>query len=46
MYLGNSGATTVFSSPNPKWAKAVYGSEIPNFLIAGSLYGHTAAKLV
>jgi hypothetical protein len=38
-------ASPAFSSLPPKWMKAAYGIAIPNFLIAGSLYSHTAAKL-
>jgi hypothetical protein len=44
-YLGPSVASPAFSSLPPKWAKAAYGIALPNFLIAGSLYSHTAAKL-
>jgi amino acid permease len=46
VYLGDSVASPAFSSLSPKWAKAAYGIAIPNFLIAGSLYAHTAAKLI
>lgn len=45
-YLGSSVASPSFSSLSPKWQKAAYGIAIPNFLIAGSLYAHTASKLV
>lgn len=45
-YLGNDVASPSFSSLPPVWAKAAYGIAIPNFWIAGSLYSHTAAKLV
>ena len=45
VYLGPTVASPAFSSLPPKWAKAAYGIAIPNFLIAGSLYAHTAAKL-
>lgn len=45
-YLGSEVASPSFSSLPPVWAKAAYGIAIPNFLIAGSLYSHTAAKLV
>ena len=31
---------------SPKWQKAAYGIALPNFLIAGALYAHTAGKLV
>jgi hypothetical protein len=45
VYLGPSVTSPAFSSLPPKWAKATYGITLPNFLIAGSLYSHTAAKL-
>jgi hypothetical protein len=45
IYLGPSVASPAFSSLPTKWAKATYGIALPNFLIAGSLYSHTAAKL-
>jgi hypothetical protein len=45
-YLGNGVLSPSFSSLPPVWAKAAYGIAIPNFLIAGSLYAHTAAKLI
>lgn len=45
IYLGPTVLSPAFSSLPPKWAKAAYGIAIPNFLIAGSLYAHTAAKL-
>jgi amino acid permease len=46
VYIGNSVASPAFSSLDPKWAKAAYGIAIPNFLLAGSIYSHTAAKLI
>jgi amino acid permease len=46
VYLGDGVASPAFSSLDPVWAKAAYGIAIPNFLIAGSLYAHTAAKLI
>ena len=46
IYLGPTVASPSFTSLPPKWAKAAYGIAIPNFLIAGSLYSHTAAKLL
>lgn len=46
VYLGNGVASPSFSSLDTVWAKAAYGIAIPNFLIAGSLYAHTAAKLL
>lgn len=45
-YVGSDVASPAFSSLPTKWAKAAYGIAIPNFLIAGSLYAHTAAKLI
>lgn len=45
-YLGDGVLSPSFSSLPPVWAKAAYGIAIPNFLIAGSLYAHTAAKLI
>lgn len=45
-YLGPTVSSPSFSSLPPKWEKAAYGIAIPNFLIAGSLYSHTAAKLL
>ena len=45
IYLGPDVTSPAFSSLPPKWAKATYGLALPNFLIAGSLYSHTAAKL-
>lgn len=46
VYIGNSVTSPAFSSLPPKWQMAAYGIAIPNFLIAGSLYSHTAAKLL
>lgn len=45
-YLGSTVASPSFSSLSIKWQKAAYAIAIPNFLIAGSLYSHTAAKLL
>ncbi|MCJ1305441.1 hypothetical protein MMC08_008255 [Hypocenomyce scalaris] len=45
-YVGNNVASPAFSSLAIKWQKAAYAIAIPNFLIAGSLYSHTAAKLL
>ena len=45
VYLGNDVMSPAFSSLPLKWAKATYGLALANFLIAGSLYSHTAAKL-
>ncbi|MCJ1364240.1 hypothetical protein MMC16_003349 [Acarospora aff. strigata] len=46
IYIGETVASPAFSSLPPNWQKAAYGIAIPNFLIAGSLYSHTAAKLL
>ncbi|KAI4143014.1 MAG: hypothetical protein L6R39_004740 [Caloplaca ligustica] len=46
IYLGPDVASPSFTSLPLKWSKAAYGIAIPNFLIAGSLYSHTAAKLL
>lgn len=45
-YLGAGVASPSLSSLPPAWAKAAYGLAVPNFWLAGSLYSHTAAKLV
>lgn len=45
-YIGSGVVSPSFSSLPAAWAKAAYGIAIPNFWIAGSLYSHTAAKLV
>ncbi|KAF9270419.1 hypothetical protein L218DRAFT_914507 [Marasmius fiardii PR-910] len=46
LYIGDTVASPAFLSLPPKWAKASFGIALGNFLIAGSLYSHTAAKLV
>lgn len=46
LYVGPTVASPAFTSLPDKWQKAAYGIAIPNFLIAGSLYSHTAAKLL
>lgn len=46
VYIGPEVASPVFSSLPTKWQKAAYAIAIPNFLISGSLYSHTAAKLI
>lgn len=45
-YIGSEVASPAFSSLEIKWQKAAYGLALPNFLLAGSLYSHTAAKLI
>ena len=46
VYVGSEVESPAFTSLPVKWRKAAYGIAIPNFLIAGSLYSHTAAKLL
>ena len=46
VYVGDNVASPAFSSLETKWMKAAYGIAIPNLLIAGSLYAHTASKLL
>ncbi|KAF8222254.1 transmembrane amino acid transporter [Tricholoma matsutake] len=46
VYIGNTVASPAFLSLPPKWAKAAFGIALANFLIAGSLYAHTAAKVL
>lgn len=48
-YLGAKaleGGAPSFSSLSPYWAKVSYGIAIPNLVIAGALYAHTAAKII
>lgn len=45
-YIGNQVASPSFSSLPMVWQKVAYGIAIPNFLLAGSLYAHTASKVV
>lgn len=45
-YVGSGVSSPSFQSLSPLWSKISFGLAIPNFLIAGSLYSHTAAKLV
>lgn len=56
LYLVFAVVTYVYISPDvaspsllslpPRWAKAAFGVALLNFLVAGALYTHTAAKLV
>ena len=46
VYIGNSVTSPSFSSLSNKWAKTTYGIALPNFLLAGALYSHTASKLI
>ena len=45
-YIGNSVASPSFSSLSPLWQKITWGISLPNLLLAGALYAHTAAKVV
>ena len=45
VYIGPSVASPALSSLDTKWMKAAFAIAIPNFLIGGSLYSHTASKL-
>lgn len=45
-YIGRTVQSPSFSSLPVYWQKVAYGIAIPNFLLAGSLYAHTAAKVV
>jgi len=46
IYIGNTVLSPAYSSLPPKWAKAAWGLAIPNLLVAGALYNHTAAKII
>ena len=46
VYIGNTVASPAFSSLLVVWAKAARGLALPNLLIAGPLYNHTAAKII
>ncbi|KAJ4486381.1 transmembrane amino acid transporter protein-domain-containing protein [Lentinula aciculospora] len=46
IYMGNAVESPAFLSLSPKWAKAAFAIALGNFLIAGALYIHTAAKLL
>ena len=46
IYIGNGVTSPSFGSLPTLYSQIAYGIAIPNFLIAGSLYSHTAAKLL
>lgn len=46
IYLGNDVQSPSFLSLSTKWAKIAWGIFLPNMLIAGALYNHTAAKII
>ncbi|KAK7693722.1 hypothetical protein QCA50_003294 [Cerrena zonata] len=45
-YIGNTVASPALLSLPPIWAKITFGVGLINFLFAGGIYSHTAAKLV
>lgn len=45
-FIGSNVASPSFSSLAPTWRKAAYGIALPNLLIAGALYSHTASKVL
>lgn len=45
-FLGSLVKSPSFLSLSDKWQKAAFGICLPNLLIAGSLYVHTAAKVI
>ena len=45
-FIGSKVASPSFSSLTPYWQKVTYGIALPNILLAGSLYAHTASKVV
>ncbi|KAK8063007.1 transmembrane amino acid transporter [Apiospora hydei] len=45
-YVGSGVASPSLLSLSPLWSKISFGLAVPNFFLAGSLYSHTAAKLV
>src|ERR1700761_8857510 len=46
IYIGDTVPSPAYSGLSTKWAKASWGIAIPNLLVAGALYNHTAAKIV
>ncbi|KAJ7786034.1 transmembrane amino acid transporter protein-domain-containing protein [Mycena metata] len=46
VYIGNTVASPALLSLPESWAKASFGIALGNFLLAGGLYSHTAAKIV
>jgi len=45
-YLGSTVQSPSFLSLSDVWAKVAWGLALPNFLVAGALYNHFAAKIV
>jgi len=46
VFIGETVQSPALFSLPPKWEKATWGIALPNLLIAGGLYAHTAAKLL
>ncbi|TCD67011.1 hypothetical protein EIP91_000631 [Steccherinum ochraceum] len=46
VYIGSTVVSPSLLSLPPVWAKVAFGIGIGNFLVAGALYAHTAAKLL
>ncbi|KAK5171994.1 uncharacterized protein LTR77_003631 [Saxophila tyrrhenica] len=46
LYIGDEVPSPAYSGLPPTWAKAAWGLAIPNLLVAGALYNHTAAKII
>ncbi|KAJ7462643.1 transmembrane amino acid transporter protein-domain-containing protein [Mycena galericulata] len=46
IYIGNTVDSPALLSLPPSWAKASFAIALGNFLIAGGLYSHTAAKII
>ncbi|KAJ7225780.1 transmembrane amino acid transporter protein-domain-containing protein [Mycena pura] len=46
VYIGNTVASPALFSLPETWAKVTFGIALANFLFAGGLYSHTAAKIV
>jgi hypothetical protein len=46
VFIGDTVASPSFLSLEIRWQKAAFGISLLNFIIAGGLYAHTAAKLI
>lgn len=45
-YIGSTVQSPSFSSLSPRWQKLSWGLALPNLLLAGSLFAHTASKVI
>lgn len=45
-YIGSTVQSPSFSSLSPRWQKLCWGLALPNLLLAGSLFAHTASKVI